>query len=299
VTRPLAAGFAALAAATWLLIVVGALVRANGAGLACPDWPLCFGELVPRFDVKVAFEWGHRALAGGISLGLAALSFAARRIPGMRARLALLWLLLGSQVVFGGLTVLLQLAPWTVTVHLLLGNTFCAALLWTAADLREAGRKTLRGPLPSAVRALATAAVILIVIQVALGGLVSSHAAGLACASFPTCDGRSFAPSLHGQVGIHVLHRATAFLLLGALAWLVWVARHEPRLGALARGSARLVLLQIVLGVINVLMRLPIEVTALHSALAAVLVLHSALMLREVVLARAEVRLVSRAAEAR
>jgi cytochrome c oxidase assembly protein subunit 15 len=299
VTRPLAAGFAALAAATWLLIVVGALVRANGAGLACPDWPLCFGELVPRFDVKVAFEWGHRALAGAISLGLAALSLVARNVPGMRARLALLWLLLGTQVVFGGLTVLLQLAPWTVTVHLLLGNTFCAALLWTAADLREAGRQTQRGPLSHAVRALASATLILIAVQVALGGLVSSHAAGLACATFPTCDGRSFVPTLHGQVGIHVLHRATAFALLGAIGWLVWAARHEPRLGALARGSARLVLLQIVLGVINVLLRLPPEITALHSALAAVLVLHSALMLREVVLARAEVRLVNRTAEAR
>ena len=54
--RRLAAGFLALLAMTWALIVLGALVRAHGAGLACPDWPLCFGELVPRFDLKVAFE---------------------------------------------------------------------------------------------------------------------------------------------------------------------------------------------------------------------------------------------------
>jgi cytochrome c oxidase assembly protein subunit 15 len=287
VTRPLAAGFAALAAATWLLIVVGALVRANGAGLACPDWPLCFGELVPRLDVKVAFEWGHRALAGGIALSLAVLSLAARRMEGMRSLLPLLWALLATQIVFGGLTVLLQLAPWSVTVHLLLGNTFCAALLWTAADLRESGQAVARGPLSPYVRAVATAALILVVVQVALGGLVSSHAAGLACSTFPTCDGRSFAPSFHGQVGIHVLHRATAFVLLGVLGWLVWITRREPRLGTLARGITRLLLLQIVLGVINVLMRLPAEITALHSALAALLVLASALLLREVVLARA------------
>ena len=66
--RRLATGFVALAGVTYVLIVFGALVRANGAGLACPDWPLCFGEVIPAFDVGVAFEWGHRALAGSVGL---------------------------------------------------------------------------------------------------------------------------------------------------------------------------------------------------------------------------------------
>ena len=52
-----------VAGLTFCLIVVGALVRANDAGLACPDWPLCYGEFVPTFDLKVAFEWGHRVFA--------------------------------------------------------------------------------------------------------------------------------------------------------------------------------------------------------------------------------------------
>ena len=49
----LGSGFMLLVAAVWILIVLGALVRANDAGLACPDWPLCFGELVPQLDVRV------------------------------------------------------------------------------------------------------------------------------------------------------------------------------------------------------------------------------------------------------
>jgi cytochrome c oxidase assembly protein subunit 15 len=134
------------------------------------------------------------------------------------------------------------------------------------------------------VRAAAAAVLLVVVVQMVLGGLVSSHAAGLACASFPTCDGHSFAPTWHGQVGIHVLHRLNALLLLGLLGWLIWVARAEPRLGALARGVTRLALLQILLGVLNVVMRLPAEITALHSAVAAGIVLLSVLMLREVVL---------------
>jgi len=285
VTRPLAAGFGALAAATWLLITVGALVRAHGAGLACPDWPLCFGQVVPAFDLKVAFEWGHRAIAGGVSVGLLVLTLASRKIVGIRPRLVVLWTLLATQVVFGGLTVLLLLQPWTVTVHLLLGNSFCAALLWTAADLRGLDCEIARAPLTRAMRAIAGAVLLMVVGQMALGGLVSSHYAGLACAAFPTCDGRSFVPTFQGQVGIHVLHRLNGFALLATVGWLMWSARHAERLFALARGLTRLVLLQIVIGVTNVLLRLPIEVTALHSAIAAAIFAVSALVLREVRLA--------------
>jgi cytochrome c oxidase assembly protein subunit 15 len=287
-TRRLAAGFAALAAATWLLIIAGGLVRAHGAGLACPDWPLCFGELVPRFDARIALEWGHRLIAGAVTLGLAALSWAALRAGRLGRHLALLWGLLGVQIVLGGLTVLLQLAPWTVTVHLVVGNSFCAALLWTAADLRERGLRNARSPVSGALRVAVIAAVGLVALQIVLGGLVSSHAAGLACASFPTCDGRSLVPTLHGPVGIHVLHRLNGFALLAVLAWLVWASRHEALLGRLARGATRLVLIQILIGVLNVALRLPVEITAAHTAIAAAIVLIAGAMLREVVLAGSE-----------
>src|SRR5688500_5749812 len=75
----LAPGFALLAAITWALIVLGALVRAHGAGLACPGWPLCFGQLVPEMDLRVAFEYSHRLLAGSVTLFFAGLALAAWR----------------------------------------------------------------------------------------------------------------------------------------------------------------------------------------------------------------------------
>ena len=56
--------------------MLGALVRAHEAGLACPDWPLCFGEFVPAFDLRVGFEYSHRVLAGSVSLLFAALAWA-------------------------------------------------------------------------------------------------------------------------------------------------------------------------------------------------------------------------------
>jgi cytochrome c oxidase assembly protein subunit 15 len=284
----LARGFAALAAATFVLIVFGAVVRAQGAGLACPDWPLCFGELVPRFDVRVALEWGHRLLAGSISLAFAGLTWAVvrrRELRGeMAGKLTLAWALLTIQVVLGGLTVLQGLAPWTVTGHLLVGNTFCALLLWTSRDLSEprtASSGTEEPPAPVAVSVLILTVAVLVAVQVALGGLVSSYYAGLACPYFPTCDGSSIAPTLRSLIGLHVVHRLAAFGLTLAVLILALVSRSVPRVAPLVRSALRLVILQLAVGAANVLFRLPVEVTALHSATAAGLVLVTALLVRE------------------
>jgi cytochrome c oxidase assembly protein subunit 15 len=285
-------GFALLTAATFALIVLGALVRAHGAGLACPDWPLCFGDLVPRFDFHVAFEWGHRVFAGGIALGFAALAARVALSPALRARIgwgvAAAGVLLATQIVLGGLTVLLGLAPWTVTAHLLVGNAFCATLLLCASALRprRAAPATALSPAASACVAAVCA---LLVLQIALGGLVSSQYAGLACADFPTCDGRSFVPELGGLVGLHVVHRMNGYALLLAIGALAWATRGVPAIGTLARTALRLVLLQVVVGVANVLLRLPVELTALHTALAAALVLVTAQLARHALAARGAV----------
>ncbi|MFQ5515031.1 MAG: heme A synthase [Myxococcota bacterium] len=295
-SRPLAWGFLALAVATYGLIVLGALVRAHGAGLACPDWPLCFGRLVPPFDLRVAFEWSHRLLAGGVALGLAALTALIVRRPAARERLRvplrIAWSLLGAQVLLGGATVLLQLAPWTVTAHLLVGNSLCLTLLWSTRTLFEADAERAAPPerAGAGARTLLLVTALLLALQLTLGGLVSSHAAGLACPDFPSCDGRSWAPTLSGLIGLHVQHRAVGFSLLASYLALAWTTRGLPRTGALARVGARLMLLQIVLGVANVLLRLPVELTALHSAVAAALVLVTGLVVREILRVRSPER---------
>jgi len=292
--RRLARGFAILSGLTFCLIVVGALVRAHDAGLACPDWPLCHGQVVPSFDLKIAFEWGHRAFAGSITIGLVALSWLGLRDPALRGRLrvrlAVAWAVLLTQVVFGGLTVLLLLAPWTVSVHLILGNSFCLILLWIAVDLR-AGFGASRPAWVSSPVAPALAAVVAtaLVLQIALGGWVSSHYAGLACTHFPTCDGQHVVPTWQGLVGIQILHRLNGFVLLGAYALLAWQLRGAGRLGRLSRLGVGLVAAQIAVGAANVLLRLPISVTGLHTAVAAGIVLTTGLLVREVLRSRAAV----------
>jgi cytochrome c oxidase assembly protein subunit 15 len=287
----LARGFGALSAITLGLIMVGALVRAHDAGLACPDWPLCKGAVVPEFDLKVAFEWGHRVFAGSVSIGLVVLSVIGLRRPGLRAllvpRLVFAWCVLLAQITFGALTVKLLLAPWTVSVHLVLGNLFCLALLWISRDLYESqGARRDELTLPAIAKPLCLIVSFLLLLQIVLGGMVSSHYAGLACTTFPTCDGQSIAPTLEGAVGMQVLHRINGVLLLIAYALVAAVVGRGGRVTVLATTGLGLVLLQVAVGVLNVLLRLPMTLTGLHTAIAAAIVLVTALLVRDVMRAR-------------
>jgi cytochrome c oxidase assembly protein subunit 15 len=283
----LAAGFFGLVALTCALIVVGALVRAHEAGLACPDWPLCFGDLIPRMNLKVAFEWGHRAFAGGISVAFAVLAVRALRRPGapdaVRVLIATAAGLLAAQVVLGALTVWLQLAPWTVTAHLIIGNGFSLTLLLIACSLRDAGKeRPARAAAPPAARALVIASAAVLLLQMVLGGLVSSRYAGLACPEWPACNGGVWIPTWDGRVGLHLLHRFNAYALLAVLAVSAAVGRRDAGLRRLTGLALTFGLGEAAVGVVNVRLGLPAEITGLHTGLAAALVLTLTLALRDI-----------------
>lgn len=287
--RQLAQGFALLVALTSGLIVLGALVRAHGAGLACPDWPLCFGRLLPEMNFEVAFEFGHRAMAGGVSLIFAALLLRSWRLRPLRPLLLLAAALLALQIVLGALTVWQLLAAWTVTSHLLTGNAFNAVCLWLMLRLRELGAPSAAQSNAESAGASAAAAPLrvwiigagaLLLLQVALGGLVSSNYAGLVCPQWPACRGGEWFPTFQGGVGLHLLHRLNGYALCAALTATALYAR-RTRLARLTQLALALGLAQLAVGVANVLLEIPVEVTALHSALAAALVLAQFALLRE------------------
>jgi heme A synthase len=104
----------------------------------------------------------------------------------------------------------------------------------------------------------------------------------MACPHFPLCDGESLVPSLTGIVGMHALHRLNGYALALACAAFAWRARSSPRLARLAWTMAGLVLAQIAVGAANVLLGVPVEITGLHSALAAAIALATALAVREI-----------------
>jgi cytochrome c oxidase assembly protein subunit 15 len=278
----LAHGYAGLVALTTGLIVLGALVRAHGAGLACPDWPLCFGNVIPTFDLRIAFEWSHRAIAGSLTiffLGLGALAWRrAYTREVCRRSVQLAAGLLAVQILLGALTVWELLASWTVTSHLLTGNAVNASFLLIWRKLRAASRPDEPRPTDDRVlRALVIASVVLLTLQIGLGGLVSSKFAGLACDEWPTCAGGEWFPGWAGARGIHQLHRLGAYGLVSLLLASAVAARRSPRLRSLTALAAALGLVQAAVGITNVLAKIPVEVTGLHSLLAACLVLCLAL----------------------
>ena len=286
----LAVAFSVLVAAVVGLMVLGALVRAHGAGLACPDWPLCFGEFVPAMDVKVAFEWSHRLIAGGVGIVFLALAGLTARRPELFERVRGLLLaaaiFLAIQVLLGALTVWQLLAVWTVTAHLVTANLFALALLLVALRLR----RIARGDAPALPASLASSAssaslaspaartwlwiaALLLAVQIVLGGLVSSSFAGMACPEWPACLNGEWFPAIGGNVALHLLHRTNGYLVLAALLGAVLATRGQPGIAGPARAALALALAQVAVGVANVLLALPVEITGLHSALAAALVL--------------------------
>ncbi len=281
----LARGFFVLLAFTFAQLVIGALVRVHDAGLACPDWPRCFGVWVPEFDFEVAWEVGHRYYASGIALTYAALAALAWRATGsdrpLRGLLVAGGVVLIAQIVLGGLTVLLRLHFSTVTAHLLFGNAFAAIVLLIALALREGTARRPRPALPTGLRRSVWLACALVVLQVTLGGLVASNYAGMACPEWPTCNGGVWFPSWRGAVGLHLAHRSNGYLVLLVLGATVWATRRHAGLFRPLRIAFLLVIAQAGIGIANVQLGLPVEVTGLHSAVSALIVLTMATAARE------------------
>ena len=276
IARWLSAG---LVVVTYALLVFGSTVRIHDAGLACPDWPMCFGQVVPAsMNFEIFLEWGHRGLAGIISLVFVGLGGLILTSASLRRRLGWLWgvsaVVLAVQIVLGGLTVLKLLAEWTVTSHLVTGNTFCLLLLVTSLMLWDHGRDRVGRSTGWGERLAVVGLGAAVMVQLGLGGFVASSHAGLACGPlWPMCGNESMFPTFVGTVGLQVMHRIGAYTVLAVAIGVVAATRARGRSGRASLLVLAVVVLQACLGIANVWLGMPGVVTALHSAGAALCVL--------------------------
>jgi cytochrome c oxidase assembly protein subunit 15 len=298
---------------TFDLIVFGGFTRLTDSGLGCPDWPGCYGEANPflaHADISAAqaalptgpvtvfkawIEMIHRYLAMGVGVLIIALLAIGWRLwrrtreqryaPALPA-LLLLWVCV--QGAFGAWTVTLKLQPVIVTIHLLLGMGLLALLVWHA--MRQSPSHVV-GDGAASLRVAAAAALIVLFMQIGLGGWVSTNYAVLACGGFPLCQGELM-PAMdfrHGftlwrelgmtgsgdylpfdaLVAVNWVHRMFAFVVVAFLVYVGWRAARVAGTERLGRGLMLVILIQFGTGIATVALDWPLTIAVLHNAGAA------------------------------
>jgi cytochrome c oxidase assembly protein subunit 15 len=297
---------------TFDLVLFGAFTRLTDSGLGCPDWPGCYGSASPlgaKTEITAAqtamptgpvthgkawIEMVHRYLATGVGvliLSLAIMTWWQRRKSQVLSpwwpAFTLVWVCL--QGAFGALTVTMKLFPAIVTLHLMFGIGLLALLM--AQAVRYDGARS--HPVSPALRITLWCGFVLLWLQIALGGWVSTNYAVLACPDFPTCNGQ-WVPAMNwqgfslwrelghtpdGQLlpfvalsSIHFVHRSAAWLVLTVLLWCGWRLRQQSGLQSAGRVLLGLSALQFITGLSNVVFDWPLLAAVLHTGGAAAMV---------------------------
>ena len=314
---------------TFDLVLFGAFTRLTDSGLGCPDWPGCYGSASPlgaQQEIhaeqsmrptgpvthgKAWVEMTHRYLATAVGVLIVVIVAASwlearrRRAPisPWWATATLAWVCL--QGAFGALTVTMKLYPAIVTLHLLGGIGLLVLLALQSQAFVPAPLALTHG-----LRRGLVAVAAMSLLQVALGGWVSTNYAVLACSDFPTCQGawwpamefaRGFALARElGQnaagdylpfealTAIHYTHRLAAYLVLGAIGVLAWRlhARGEPTLRRWALALAAVAAWQLASGLGNVVLGWPLVAAVAHTGGAAVLIVLLTVLLARVAQSR-------------
>jgi protoheme IX farnesyltransferase len=269
----------AVALAVYLLILIGGLVHETGSSLACPDWPTCYGTMMPKMEGGVLVEHSHRLAAGTVVILTLALAvmLTTSATPEHRRLRPFGWLavvLVFVQALLGGITVLLRLPTPISTAHTATSLLFFLTVLYIAARSRPASALGAPAPLPPAAITLALLSAVSVYFQMVLGGLVRHSGAALACTDVPLCRGAIW-PVAHPTVLIQALHRLNALVaggLVVASSILTWRGAGARRdLRALAAVAPVLVVAQIALGVRAVQTFLDLATVEAHLAVATAL----------------------------
>lgn len=289
------------------VVALGAFTRLTEAGLGCPDWPGCYGfltvpqtaleqqtaaEFFPQIPLEPQKAWNemlHRYIAGTLGLFVLAINIMAWRQPSRPKLLPLLLLItVIIQALLGMWTVTLVLMPVVVMGHLL-GGFALVSLLWLL-------RLHLQSPPPIInnlavntlykLRIAALISLVVVIIQIALGGWTAANYAALVCSQLPLCeanwqqlfdskaflfvqpqhDSYQYGVLDYGQrVSIHVVHRIGAMVTTVIVLMMVWLCWLQQTLRSYGIGLCLLLVIQIALGITNVVASLPLPIAVAHN----------------------------------
>ena len=295
----------------FVVVVFGSFVRLSDAGLGCPDWPGCYGHMVvpqteaaqqkalqnfPSMEVDVAKAWiemAHRYIAGTLGLLILAIAFISWRNKAASRTLSTILLgVVGLQAMLGMWTVTLLLKPVIVTLHLIGGMTTLSLLLWLTLRQNALGSNVGRSGFWN-YQGWAVLGLILLCIQISLGGWVSTNYAALACADFPRCQSQWLPPvdfhhafqivrdlgmtaageslSNEALTAIHWSHRVGALITFTYLLIFGVFLMQVAALKFYSKLMLVFLFTQVGLGIANVILSLPLALAVAHNATAALL----------------------------
>lgn len=268
----------ASAVATYALIVLGGIVRVTESGLGCPDWPLCYGQLIPPLHGPTLLEYAHRLVTTGVTpliLLTAVLAWRRyREVQSVFVPALVAVVLLDIQIVLGGITVLLELPEAIVSLHLINAMLLLGVVLYIATQTIESAAEIgARFRNRGGYRGLVALGTLATFGLIAIGAEVRGTGAGPACPGFPSCGGAWLPPNWLGQ--LHMIHRLAAVIVgLLVIGVVVQTWRMYSQAGALklvAGVTALAFLAQFAVGIAQVTIGLAPALRALHLALATVL----------------------------
>lgn len=290
---------------TFLLIIAGGLVTSTDSGLAVPDWPLSYGQLMPPMVGGIFYEHGHRMIATFVGFLTTVLAIWLARKEERKWVVVLGFVALFAvivQGVLGGMTVLYLLPVWISTTHATLAQSFfCLTVVlaivtspsWKLQERMDHGDT-------SRTRLLTVLATGAILVQLILGGVMRHSGSGMAIPDFPLSYTHWLPPtkvddlaSINeyrltyydlppielGQIWIHFAHRAWAIVVtILVIVNVVHILRNYrlPRMREPAIIQGLLVLVQFLLGALTVWTGKGVQISTAHVAVGALLLATSA-----------------------
>ena len=261
------------AVGTYLLIVVGAIVRSTGSGLGCPDWPLCHGQFVPPPQVTAWIEFSHR-FTGAIVSALILAMVAAAWVWAKNVR-HIVWpatavpIMLAAQITLGAWVVWLDTQTLAVMVHLSFAFVIMGFVLWVniaarvaangglalADDGPSSGVRLTRASLAGYWRLVLTLTGVTYLLLI-VGGFTRAFGAGWVCSGFPLCNGQLAPFGSSPLVDLHLTHRLLGFVVAALIFWLAWktskMSGLPPALKRVAYSLVAIVIAQITIGAVAV-----------------------------------------------